>query len=148
MCQKSQGHTLKFTHTTDLPSDATSGHLQTLAQQHDKTNKLTCAPSEDSDQPGHPPSLVRVFAVRSIGSQGPKVSSCGQRRFWSDWADAQADLSLRWMHRSCTLQVLSCSGSFVTCTCSWLFHLSLQCFGTNGSPLVIRCCNCYTRTIP
>ena len=23
-----------------------------------------CAPSEDSDQPGHPPSLIRVFAVR------------------------------------------------------------------------------------
>ena len=21
--------------------------------QHDKTNKMTCAPSEDSDQPGH-----------------------------------------------------------------------------------------------
>ena len=23
--------------------------------QHDKTNKMTCVPSEDSDQPGHPP---------------------------------------------------------------------------------------------
>ena len=23
-----------------------------------------CVPSEDSDQPGHPPSLIRVFAVR------------------------------------------------------------------------------------
>ena len=32
---------------------------------HDKTNEMTCAPSEDSDQPGHPPSLIRVFAVRS-----------------------------------------------------------------------------------
>ena len=31
---------------------------------HDKTNKMTCAPSEDSDQPGHPPSLIRVVAVR------------------------------------------------------------------------------------
>ena len=31
---------------------------------HDKTNKMTCAPSADSDQPGHPPSLIRVFAVR------------------------------------------------------------------------------------
>ena len=29
---------------------------------HDKTNKVACAPSEDSDQPGHPPSLIRVFA--------------------------------------------------------------------------------------
>ena len=34
-------------------------------RQHDKTNKITCAPSEDSDQPGHPPSLIRVFAVRT-----------------------------------------------------------------------------------
>ena len=31
---------------------------------HDKTNKMICAPSEDSDQPGHPPNLIRVFAVR------------------------------------------------------------------------------------
>ena len=30
---------------------------------HDKTNKMACAPSKDSDQPGHPPSLTRVFAV-------------------------------------------------------------------------------------
>ena len=27
-----------------------------------------CAPSEDSYQPGHPHSLIRVFAVRSMGS--------------------------------------------------------------------------------
>ena len=59
-------------------------------------DKMTCVPSEDSDQPGHPPSLIRVFTVHSMGSWGPKVSSCGQRRLWSDWADAQADLSLCW----------------------------------------------------
>ena len=49
---------------------------------HDKTNRMTCAPSEDSDQPGHPPSLIRVFAVRSMGSKGPtcNLSSRGQRR--------------------------------------------------------------------
>ena len=35
---------------------------------HDKTNKMSCAPSEHSDQAGHPPSLIRVFAVCSIGS--------------------------------------------------------------------------------
>ena len=29
--------------------------------EHDKTNEMTCAPSEDSD---HPPSLIRVFTVR------------------------------------------------------------------------------------
>ena len=52
---------------------------------HDKTNKMTCALSEDSDQPGHPhepghpPSLIRVFAVRSKGSKRPNLSSHGQR---------------------------------------------------------------------
>ena len=35
----------------------------------DKTNKMACAPSEDSDQPGHPPSLIRVFAVRMKKAQ-------------------------------------------------------------------------------
>ena len=29
---------------------------------HDKSNKMTCAPSKDSDQPGHPSSQIRVFA--------------------------------------------------------------------------------------
>ena len=28
-----------------------------------QNQKCDCAPSEDSDQPGHPPSLIRVFAV-------------------------------------------------------------------------------------
>ena len=30
---------------------------------YDKTNKMTCAPSKDSVQPGHPLSLTRVFTV-------------------------------------------------------------------------------------
>ena len=30
---------------------------------HDKTDKMTCAPSEDTDQPGHLPSLIRAFTV-------------------------------------------------------------------------------------
>ena len=29
-----------------------------------KNDKMTCVPSEDLDQPGHPPSLIRVFTVR------------------------------------------------------------------------------------
>ena len=29
---------------------------------HDKTNKMACALSKDSDQPGHAPRLIRVFA--------------------------------------------------------------------------------------
>ena len=40
---------------------------------HDKTNKMTFAPSEDSDQPGHSPSLIRVFAVRIKETLGPQL---------------------------------------------------------------------------
>ena len=36
----------------------------TYESPHDKTKKMAYAPSEDSDEPGHPPSLIRVFAVR------------------------------------------------------------------------------------
>ena len=54
-----------------------------------------CAPSEDSDQPGHPPSLIRVFAVRMKKAWVLSYPLSAQRRLWSDWADAQADLSLR-----------------------------------------------------
>ena len=35
-----------------------------------------------------------------IAQEGPNASLCGQRRPWLEWANAQADLSLRWAHRS------------------------------------------------
>ena len=57
-----------------------------------------CALSEDSDQPGRPPSLIRVFAVRMKKPWVHSYPLSAQRRLWSDWADAQADLSLRWAH--------------------------------------------------
>ena len=33
-------------------------------QAHDKTSQIACTHGEDSDQPGHSPRLIRVFAVR------------------------------------------------------------------------------------
>ena len=65
--------TLK-TSLNDLPLE------NIIDPQQDKNNKMTFAPSEDSDQPGHPPNLIRVFAVRSKDSQGPNGPSCEQRR--------------------------------------------------------------------
>ena len=59
---------------------------------------MVCAPSEDSDQPEHPPSLFRVFAVRMKKAWVLSYLLNAQQRLWSDWADAQADLSLRWAH--------------------------------------------------
>ena len=57
-----------------------------------------CAPSEDWDQPGHPPSLIRVFAVRMKKAWVLSYPLSAQLRLWSDWADAQADLSFRLVH--------------------------------------------------
>ena len=59
---------------------------------------MACAPSKDSDQPVHLPSLIRVFAVRMKEAWVLSYLLSAQRRFWSDWADAQADLSLCWVH--------------------------------------------------
>ena len=58
----------------------------TSEPRYDKTNKVTVHPA-DSDQPGHPPSLISVFAVR------PSFLLVDNEDL-----DAQADLSLRWAH--------------------------------------------------
>ena len=60
-----------------------------------------CAPSEDSDQPGDPPSLIRVFAVHTKKPWVLSYPLSAQRRLRSDWADAQADLSLHWAQSFC-----------------------------------------------
>ena len=43
-------------------------------------------------------SLIRVFAVRMKKAWVLSYPLSAQRRLWSDWADAQADLSLPWAH--------------------------------------------------
>ena len=60
---------------------------------------MTCAPSEDSDQPGHQPSLISLCWVL-LGKVGDPSFLQANSKDWSDWADAQADLSLRWPQRS------------------------------------------------
>ena len=60
------------TYSLSLHSESSEGaaagsvELSLLAYElpHDKTNKMTCMSSEDSDLPGHLLSLIRVFAVR------------------------------------------------------------------------------------
>ena len=59
----------------------------------DKNNKMTVGP-EKTDQPRHSPSLISVFAVRMKKAWVLSYPSSTQRRLWSDWADAQVDLSL------------------------------------------------------
>ena len=55
---------------------------------------MAWASSEDSDQLGHPPSLTRVFVVRMKKAWVLSYPLSGQWRLCSDWANAQADLSL------------------------------------------------------
>ena len=55
--------TAKVTSQKETPITATFLSSQSAVYlyepAHDKTNKIACAPSEDSDQPGHPPSLIQ-----------------------------------------------------------------------------------------
>ena len=81
---------------------------------YDKTNKMACASTEDSDQPGHPPSLIRVFAVSMKKAWVLSYPLSALRRLWSDWVDAQADLSLRRAH-----------SHFVGSVMRWLIYIFL-----------------------
>ena len=40
------------------------------------------------------------LGICSVWSESLLYPLSGQRRLWSDWADAQANLGLRWAHRS------------------------------------------------
>ena len=53
---------------------------------------------KDSDQTGRMPSLICVFTARVKEAWVLSFPLTAQRRLWSDWADAQADLSLHWAH--------------------------------------------------
>ena len=46
-----------------------------------------CAPSENSDQPGNPPSLIGVFAVHMKKAWVLSYPLSAQGRLWSDWTD-------------------------------------------------------------
>ena len=68
---------------------------------HDKTNKIAWAPSEDPDQPGHPPSLIRVFAFH-MKKAWVLSYPLGECPGWSVFAG-----------RTVSLLVLSRGGSFL-----------------------------------
>ena len=62
-------------------------------------SRLVTKPTKWSVRPAKtPPSLIRVFAVHMKKAWVLSYPLSAQRRLWSDWANAQADLSLRWAH--------------------------------------------------
>ena len=66
-----------------------------------QNQQIECTSSEGSDQPGHPPSLIRVFAVCMKKPWFLSYLLSTQRRLWSNWADVQADQSLCWAQSFC-----------------------------------------------
>ena len=68
-----------------------------------------CAPSEDSDQPGHPPSLIRIFATR-------------MKKAWS--------LATHWAHSEDYIRLGGCPGwsesSLGAQSLYWFCHVSAQ----------------------
>ena len=68
----------------------------TIESEHDKTNKMTRA-QRRLRSAWASPSLIRV-PLSACGSLSYPLSA--RRGLWSDWANVQADLSLRWAHKS------------------------------------------------
>ena len=70
--------------------------LVLLEPMHVKTYIKTCATSEDSDQPAHPRSLLRVFADNVCPLQPPGYRKRDKREVLLYWVNVQSDLSLCW----------------------------------------------------
>ena len=85
---------------------------------HDKTDKkIFVGHRKDSNQTVHPPSTARVLVYPSFDSPEEVEGTCNQWRLWLDCADAQADLSLRWLQKS-------------HCVMHWLFFSLLLMYTT------------------
>ena len=88
-----------------------------------RNNKMTCASSEVSEQPGPLLSLISVFAVRMKKPWVLSYPLSTQRGLWSDWADAQADLSLRCVHgsfcRFCRVHAHMMCSTKMNCMIHW-----------------------------
>ena len=85
---------------------------------HDKTNKMAVRLAKTQIRLGIRP-VWSVFTVRMKKFWVLSYPLNAQRRLWSDWADAQADLSLRWAHTHFVGFVMS----WLICrTCSLIFE--------------------------
>ena len=96
-----------------------------------KTNKMACAPSEDSDQPGHSPSLIRVFTARLKKAMILSYPLSASED--SDQTGRMPRLIWVFAGRTATLLVLSRGGSNID------EERSLRrCFSSYGSVMLLR----------
>ena len=82
-----------------LSTDEKDSLLESIWAAHDKTNEMSCAPSETQISLGIRP-VWTVFAVRMKKAWVLSYPRSVHSEDWSDRADAQADLSLLWAHMS------------------------------------------------
>ena len=84
-------------HSTDKKPfvRASSSSIWATSRQNQQND---CAPSEDSDQPGHPPSLMRVFPCAQWVAKDPSFLHADSED--SDQTERMANLSLCRAHRS------------------------------------------------
>ena len=89
-------------HNTRLsgPLDIKIFKWNAFEPERDKKYNKTCATSEDSDQPAHSRSLIRVFAGRMCLLQPPSYPKTDKREPLPYLVNEQAELNLSWLHRS------------------------------------------------
>ena len=88
-CTRAQ--TERDLHTSYMPRRRLFPWWSSNEPKHEKTYLLTY----DSNPPAYPRSLIRVFVVHTKKLCILGYPKCAQWRFWSDCANAQADLNLR-----------------------------------------------------
>ena len=108
----------------------------------EKTYNKTFMTSRDSDQPVHSSNMSRVLVYPYLDSLEVVEGTCDQRRLWSDCADAQADLSLRWSRNSYCRFVVR----WLMCETAWektLWRVRTECPDQTVNP-----CNLTTTFFP
>ena len=96
--------------TTKVLQNASS---KLLYMSRDMTNQQNgCAPSKDSDQPGHPPSVIRVFACAQWVAKDPRFLHADSED--SDQTGRMPRVIWVFAGRTLILLVLPCRGSIIT----------------------------------
>ena len=102
-------------------------YYRTEEPRHDKTNKVTVrAPSEDSGQPGIPPCLIKVFAVRMKKAWVRSYPLSAQRRLMR--LGGCQGWGLRWVHSHFVGFVMSQLRCLFTCRSLFPQHVLLYVF--------------------
>ena len=106
---------------------------------HDKINKMACVPSEDSDQPGHPPSLINLPCPHEESSGPSKLPihwgtaktliRLGGYPGWSE-SSLGAQIMLLVLSRGSSCQNWSAADKKISkkenCILKWIFYLDLK----------------------